>query len=356
MISKIRKVIDPINYIGRYNDGHRDLVKGLQNGLQITKEQKKEILAYWKTYRNSFIAKTSFDIKWYNIYNKTNVFGFDLKKYIPDSFYYCVVDSFFNDSQAALALDDKNLYDFLFHDVNQPKTICRKQDGVYLDANYNVVTENDALNLCKDNGCVIIKPAVDACAGAGIVKWVDDNSNDDKLKEAFKKTRTFVGQDILKQSLTLAKFNESSVNTMRIVTLMLGGEVHVVTAVVIIGGRGATTNHLHGGGMCCGILPDGQLMKYAFDGKLNQYEQHPCGAVFSKFKIPNYDKCISLVKELAPRLCRVSKLVAWDISLNQSDEPVLIETNLRWGGSVQIAAGPVFGDMTEDVLNWISKK
>ena len=59
---------------------------------------------------------------------------------------------------------------------------------------------------------------------------------------------------------------------------------------------------------------------------------------------------------MAPILCRVSKLVAWDISLDQNDEPVLIETNLRWGGSVQIAAGPVFGDMTEDVLNWISKK
>ena len=43
------------------------------------------------------------------------------------------------------------------------------------------------------------------------------------------------------------------------------------------------------------------------------------------------------------------------IGIAKEAEPVLIETNLTWGGSVQIAAGPVFGELTKDVLDYIMK-
>lgn len=71
--------------------------------------------------------------------------------------------------------------------------------------------------------------------------------------------------------------------------------------------------------------------------------------------IPNYDKCVEMVKRLAPRFSNISKLISWDITIDQDAEPVLIETNLTWGGSVQIATGPVFGDMTPKVLEYVTK-
>ena len=152
----------------------------------------------------------------------------------------------------------------------------------------------------------------------------------------------------------MAKFNDSCVNTMRIVTLYYEGEVHVVTSVVIMGGKGALTNHLHGGGLICGINSNGNLNPIAVDGALNKYITHPVGGMkFGECSIHNYSKCIDLVKTLAPRVLGMSKLTAWDLTIDKNGEPLLIEVNLSWGGVVQKAAGPVFGDMTEDILRYI---
>ncbi len=51
----------------------------------------------------------------------------------------------------------------------------------------------------------------------------------------------------------------------------------------------------------------------------------------------------------------VAKLLNWDITLDQNSEPILIEVNLTWGGSVQIASGPAFGEITKDVLDYVVK-
>ena len=350
---KLRNLIDRENIIGRYNDGRRDLLKGLNKGLKLTEEESKEIDRYWKPYLNTVLAKVTFDKRWYSIYKKTNVFNFDLKKYIPDSYFYCVLDTFFNKSEAALCLDDKNLYDLFFSDVRQPRTICRKQNGIYLNEDYRIISEEDAIKLCLQNGRVIIKPSVDSCAGSGITKWESKSSVDSLLNDAIRNTDSFVAQDIIEQSQFMDDFCNSCVNTLRLVTLLFNNSVHVVTAVMIVGGKDALTNHLHRGGICCGISPDGSLFPTAFDGQLNQYEIHPNGIQFAGSVIPNYDKCIQLVKSLAPRLSNVSKLIAWDVALDKDNNPVLIETNLRWGGMVQIAAGPIFGEMTKEILDYV---
>ena len=137
------------------------------------------------------------------------------------------------------------------------------------------------------------------------------------------------------------------------VTLYFEGEIQLVTAVVIMGGKDAVTNHLHSGGLVCGVLPNGQLRKTAFDGTLNRYDVHPNGICFADSKLPNYDQCVKLVKKLAPRFVDNSKLISWDLTIDSEANPVLIETNLSWGGSVQIADGPVFGDLTDDVLEYV---
>ena len=339
-----------------YAVGARDLLPKISKCQPIDSFSRQEILKFWKPYCKGFYANRSWDIRWFDIYNRTNVFGFDLRRYIPDSYYFYVIDRYLNQSQAAAALDDKNLYDLYFHDVPQPKTICRKEGDVFLDAAYNIIDENVAIRLCKDVGKVILKPSVATCAGAGISVWNADKNTEEELHNMMTARPYFVVQEFLTQSPALSQFNASTVNTMRIVTLLFQGEIHVVTAVLICGGKDAVTNHLHAGGICCGIHSDGHLFHTAFDGKLNPYKVHPNGAVFADCVIPNYQQCTDLVKSIAPRLCHTSRMISWDVTLDEHSQPVLIEANLRWGGSVQIAGGPVFGDMTEDVLKEIVSK
>ena len=42
--------------------------------------------------------------------------------------------------------------------------------------------------------------------------------------------------------------------------------------------------------------------------------------------------------------------------LDEDGNPVLIEVNITWGGSVQIAAGPALGNLTEEILTCIAQE
>lgn len=344
--------IDRKRIISRINDGKRDLNAALSQAKPIDKEQKEEILEFWKPYVRSLIEKKSFDIRWFDVYNKTNLFGQQLKYYIPDSYYYAIIDTFFNDSIRCKYMDDKNLYNLYFHDVNQAKTICRKEGNIYLDGQYHEISRQEAIALCKNMGGCIIKPSVQAWAGKGICKWTSGD-NEKKLTDALDANGSLVIQELIKQHQCLSQFNDTCVNTLRLVTLHYDGCTELITAVAIIGGKGASTNHLHGGGLICGINPDGKLYHTAFDGNLNEYTQHPCGPVFAECTIHNFHKCVALVKDLAPRLFGMSKMTAWDITIDETGEPLLIEANFEYGGVVQKAAGPIFGNRTEEILKYI---
>lgn len=54
----------------------------------------------------------------------------------------------------------------------------------------------------------------------------------------------------------------------------------------------------------------------------------------------------------------MSKLTSWDLSVDENGSPVLLETNLCYGALFfhQISNGPVFGDMTVDILKEALKK
>lgn len=349
------KVLDFLSYRGRCRACLEDLNKGINNAIPINSIQKSQIVEFWKPYLNTWRQKHAFDIRWFDIYNRTNVFGFDLAHYIPDSYYYAIVDKCLANALDARVLDDKNLYNLYFSDVNQPATIARKIKGVYMDKNYGIITEEEAINRCIANGAVIIKPSIDSLAGHGIVFWEKESNTKKDLMMALAGAQNIVVQNLIKQHEFLAGFTNSCVNTMRIVTLLWKDEVIITTAVLIMGGPTAKTNHLHGGGIVCGIMPDGRLRHTAFDGKLNEYKAHPNGQVFSEVTIPNYDKCVELVKRLAPRLSGIAKLLNWDITLDEEGNPLLIEVNITWGGSVQIAGGPALGEKTKEVLEYVNK-
>lgn len=344
------------NFYSRYKDGCDDLAKGLQRSEPITQSQKNEIMAFWKPYLNNRWTRKTFDIRWFDVYNKTNVFDFPLKYYIPDSFYYCIVDGFLSNEKSGKVLDDKNMYDLYFYDVKQPKTICRKVNDVFLDSAYHVITKQRAVELCVAEDNVIIKSSVDACAGRGIYKWSKHLSDSESLGCLLDKGHNYIVQQMIKQHQTLAAFNDTCVNTLRLVTLYFEGKIHLCSAVLIAGGKNAVTNHLHGGGIVCGIHSNGLLYHTAFDGKLNQYTKHPNGVIFSECRIPEFDKCIEMVKRLAARFLSAAQLISWDLTINEEGEPILIETNLVRGGVVQIAAGPVFGSLTPKVLDYIATR
>ena len=158
-----------MSYRRRYIFSTSDLRKAYNKAKPISDKQKSEIKRFWRPYLNTLKARHAFDIRWFDVYNRTNIFGADLVNYIPDGFYYAMVDQSLTGWRDANTFDDKNLYDLYFSDVNQPATIVRKVRGVYMDTGYGIISESDAVDKCMKNKSVIIKPSVNACAGKGIV-------------------------------------------------------------------------------------------------------------------------------------------------------------------------------------------
>lgn len=340
----------------RYLDSIRDLNKSYPNlKAFISSEQKEEIEIFWNKYIKGKYPHKYFDMRWFDVYNSVNPNSSELKYYIPDGFYYCLIDTFFSHHETCYVMDDKNLYDLYFPDAKRPLTIIRKEKELLFDANYSIISMDKAIQLCRQHDKVILKPSIESCGGKGICYWSNKESDINDLRNILGKFNSVIVQEVVTPHELLKQINNDCLSTLRIVTLIFEGSVHVVSSVLIMAGKGAKTNHLHSGGLVCGILSDGHMKDYAYDGAGNCYQEHPNGIVFSKTVIPGFQKCVDLVKTLAPRLSRVTRLIGWDLTIDSYGEPILIEANMTWGGLCQIANGPIFGSLTPSILDYVAE-
>ena len=78
----------------------------------------------------------------------------------------------------------------------------------------------------------------------------------------------------------------------------------------------------------------------------------PQGYRFSDIRIPNFERCTDLVSRLAVRFSDITRLMSWDLAINEDAEPVLIETNLTFSGVDvhQLANGPIYGNHPEPII------
>ena len=141
-------------------------------------------------------------------------------------------------------------------------------------------------------------------------------------------------------------------------SLFFNGEIHIMSSVLRMGTSEAHVDNASNGGIVAGIKKDGSLRPKAYNIWAQEFNKHPQGTIFNNIRIPSYDKCINIIRELAPRFIGVSKLISWDFTIDWEGNPVLIETNLTFGGLEvhQMSNGPVFGEMTADILDEVFKK
>ena len=153
------------------------------------------------------------------------------------------------------------------------------------------------------------------------------------------------------QHETLATFNPNSVNTLRFYTFLFKNKVHILSAILRVGGGSNEMDNVSQGGYQCTILEGGQLARYAISklgGTWHNVEECPSGMRFADVRIPNYDRIADAVCAVAAKMSHF-KIVGWDIAVAPDAEPVLIEYNVIPGQS-QGTCGPSFGDLTDEVL------
>ena len=319
----------------------------------LNSEERKEIDEIWNPWIK---GRNLFDYRWFSFYKyvqKTAQTEYKLCYYVPDDFWEVYVDAIFTTPQKAKVLDDKNMYDMYFHDVNMPKTIFRKIGDIFLDKDYGIIDFETVYQLCKNEKEVIIKAATDSCGGKGII-FFNEGMSKSELK-SFLIGNNIIGQEVVKQHKCLSNIHSSSINTIRMMVMIFDGEPHILSSVLRMGANHARVDNAHSGGIFCGINDDGTLKSPAYDVKGNVYQRHPQGAILSDVVIHNYDKCVELIKRLSTRLSYTTRLQSWDLSIDVDGTPMVIEINNTFGGIDlhQMSNGPILGDLTPTILEYV---
>lgn len=184
------------------------------------------------------------------------------------------------------------------------------------------------LEFCKNNKEFMKKP-LSASQGKGI-RIVRLTENDD-LRDIFtgvRENRIVILEGLIKQSPEVAKFNEDSINTFRLITFHNGISSHVEWGFFRTGKKGAIVDNAGAGGVYASI--DAKTGTIGTDGANEDGEvflTHPdSGEKYKGFAIPHWEELEKICTELANEF-PFAAIIGWDFALNSNNEWVIIEVN-----------------------------
>lgn len=326
-------------------------IKATDQPLSLIEDN--EIRKYWDNISFAYEVNP----EWCQMYtNKTGLYS---PKYIPNELHYYFVENKMIDYEYLRAFTDKNYLSLLFGDIKQPEAVLKRIKGLYYTKDFTPISCEDAINVIQENSQygLVIKPSVNSWGGRNIKFIHNDCINKNDVAELFKLYgNNFIVQKIIKQHTALAAIHKSSVNTMRIITMLLKGEVIVLSACLRMGVDKSEVDNFSQGGVGCGIKENGQLKTIGYDRYGNSVKSHPSGFHFEECTIPNFNRVIDTVKKAALKIPQFG-VVSWDIALDDIGDPVLIEINVSQGGIDihQFNNGPLYGDRTDEIIDYIFK-
>lgn len=311
----------------------------------LTSSQKKQILDYYK-------EKTGLTVNtdWHEyFYSRNNIFSV---QYIPVDFYNNELIYRLNQFNMRHAYSDKNIYDLLFSEFNKPKTVLQSINDFYYHDGKSV-SYQEALEICYNVENVIIKPSLEGTWGEG-VEFISISKgvttlNNLTTEELFKLYKgNFIIQDYIKQHADLSALNQSSVNTIRIITYRSEDGVKPIYHVLRIGQKGSKVDNVGFGGINVKILENGSLnnIGYGYDAT-KTFTKSSSGITLENYKVPNFKKLINTAKEMHLKL-PYFRIVGWDFAVDESGNAVFIE----WNRAPDLGQyyGPPFGKYTDEIL------
>lgn len=313
----------------------------------LTRDQYREAKAYWSQYSRHFSPL------WHEFFTaKTGVFDV---RYVPEDIQFVELEPKINNMKSDYGIDDKNNYKMYFPEIRHPKSVFRKSRGIYHDDDYNIITEEQAIQNCIECGDVILKPPKLYGIGCGIRFWKADEG-----VEVLKSIIASMGdninaQEYIHQHIDMARMNPSSCNTIRVMTYANCKEISVICAYYQVGmNKDARMGQVSTGGVCVSINQDGTLAEKGYDLQYNAYDRHTSGIKFAGYRIPSFERVCDMAKKLHRKMGDFG-LISWDFTVDTDGTPIFIEMNLHWGGIVfhQLSGGPLYGQNTDQILKEI---
>ena len=171
-------------------------------------------------------------------------------------------------------LNDREYYHF-FDNKSEFYTTFGKYIGrQWLD--FGKATQKEFRGFMADRDTVMVKPD-SSSGGFGVDKLSKrDFPSLDAMYQKLKEEHIGVMEDVLQQHEDLNQLNPSSINTLRVVTILNESGPHIVYAHIRIGNSDRPVDNLHSGGMFAPIDLDKGVIQYpAYDKARQTYTEHP---------------------------------------------------------------------------------
>jgi hypothetical protein len=307
----------------------------------------------------------------YPFYSKSDKCFFDFyysvsyvadSNYIPPTVYTLYVEPVLNDFLFAKSIDNKGLYENIYSGIKTPPTILRKIDGFFYDRNYIPIEISDEYikTLTDSYDKLILKASIDSGGGKNIRLFLKNDNvlisgNEQLNSRLLHNYPDFVMQEVIVQHEYFRRFNDSSNNTIRILTYksVKDNRIHVLHILLRIGQPGAPTDHDNMGGIVVGIN---------FRGKLNDFGCNYYGIKYKTFnginfqktdEVPYIDEIKSIALQIAKRVY-YGRLLAMDFTVDTNGNPLLLEINCHGNGicQYQMNNSSLLKEFTSEVLEY----
>ncbi|WP_271397014.1 sugar-transfer associated ATP-grasp domain-containing protein [Salinicoccus roseus] len=246
------------------------------------------------------------------------------------------------------------------------ETVIKRAHGLYFDRQNNCLDRSQALDeMLSVKEDFIVKPS-NTNNGQGIKKlYYQDGTlqlDDRKLTlQALEKMYggNFSVQKVVQQHSTMSNPHPDSVNTLRMVTFRWKGEIRYLLTFARFGANNNVLDNTSHGGVSIGVKDNGEFMAKALDRRFKVHDTHPTtGFPFKDMKpVPNFDKFKQYVIDLHKNILH-HDFLSWDIVVGADGLPVFLEANFKGGTWFYqlLSEKPLFGDLTEEVLEYMYKE
>lgn len=288
--------------------------------------------------------------------------GFD-PRYISHYMYLPLMAHKLNNYHYTKLFEHKSLLGYLVKGALKfPFCYVRCIDGEYYDNDMNQLSQVEAMQLCLKQDCVVVKDSVGSSGGKSVevirLDNLDEVERKNEIRRVFsERVQDFVIQECISQHSSFAKFNPTSINTLRVTTLYLNGKYSTLSIVLRCGKNGMKVDNWGSGGIIIGVSEIGKVAKVGYDIHLNKIECNN-GIHFKNEVLSQVPALLKAIEQAHKNQFSLCKFIGWDICFDKDNNPVVIELNSSQPGLIgeQLCTGPIFGNRTEEVLDYCANK
>jgi hypothetical protein len=258
-----------------------------------------------------------------------------------------------NDKSYSKAFNDKNLFDLQKAKHLYPKTFLHIIRGVCYNTDYNQITFEEAEKLIPSQQPFVVKKTVDSGGGKGVQFYKVGVYDLERLINIH--GSNIIIQEVVCQNKWFARFNPDSVNTIRVVTYrsVKDEKIHVLQTLLRMGKPGNAVDNQSSGGIACGIDNHGRINSWGCDKLSQRFEKVNNITFANQGPIPNFDLLkATCIKIASSRF--YERVLVFDTWQDNDDNIRLMEINNVNIGieDLQKNNGPMFGEFTQEVVEW----